>query len=71
MVQKAKDLYTQKGLELDKLKKESASSKDIEKAEIKLKKAYEDYKQFVDKYSVIKDDFEKKMSITCRVNIFI
>lgn len=67
MVQKAKDLYTQKGLEVDKLKKESASPKDIEKAEIKLKKAYEDYKAYVEKYSVIKDDFERKMSITCRV----
>lgn len=67
MVQKAKDLYTQKGLEVDKLKKESASTKDIEKAELKLRKAHEDYKSFVEKYSVIKEDFERKMTITCRV----
>jgi hypothetical protein len=65
-LQKAKDNYTQKGLEYDKLKKENASSKDLEKAEVKFKKAQEDYKNLVEKYSVVKDDFEKKMSISCK-----
>nr|CAD7453199.1 unnamed protein product [Timema tahoe] len=65
-LQKAKDAYTQKGLEFDKLKKENASSKDLEKAETKLKKAQEDYKNLVDKYSTIKEDFEKKMSQACK-----
>nr|CAD7256853.1 unnamed protein product [Timema shepardi] len=65
-LQKAKDAYTQKGLEFDKLKKENASSKDLEKAETKLKRAQEDYKNLVDKYSIIKEDFEKKMSQACR-----
>nr|CAD7403882.1 unnamed protein product [Timema cristinae] len=65
-LQKAKDSYTQKGLEFDKLKKENASSKDLEKAETKLKKAQEDYKNLVDKYSIIKEDFEKKMSQACK-----
>lgn len=69
MVQKAKDLYIQKGLEVDKLKKEAATPKDIEKAESKLKKAFEDYKTFVEKYSVVKEDFEKKMTVTNQVRI--
>lgn len=65
-LQKAKDSYTQKGIELDKLKKESASPKELEKAEQKLKKAQEEYKALVDKYSSVKEDFEKKMSLACR-----
>ncbi|KAJ8918717.1 hypothetical protein NQ315_015037 [Exocentrus adspersus] len=65
-VQKAKDTYVQRGLELERLRKESTSAKEIEKAEQKLKKAQEDYKNFVDKYSSIKEDFEKKMSVTCK-----
>lgn len=66
MVQKTKDLYTQRGVEVDKLKKENSSPKEIEKAEVKLKKSQEDYRTFVEKYGSIKGDFEKKMSVTCR-----
>uniref|UniRef100_A0A1B6C7K9 MHD domain-containing protein n=2 Tax=Clastoptera arizonana TaxID=38151 RepID=A0A1B6C7K9_9HEMI len=65
-LQKAKDIYTQKGIELDKLKKENASPKDLEKAELKLKKAQEDYKTLVDKYSTVKEEFESKMSFACK-----
>lgn len=70
-LQKAKDTYTQKGLEFDKLKKENASPKDLEKAEAKFKKAQEDYKNLVEKYSSIKEDFEKKMYIACKVLLYI
>lgn len=66
MVQKAKDVYNQRGIEVEKLKKENASPKEIEKAEAKLKKAQEDCKSFIEKYGGVKDDFERKMSITCR-----
>ncbi|KAF4533531.1 hypothetical protein B566_EDAN001016, partial [Ephemera danica] len=65
-LQKAKDIYTQKALEFDRLKKENASSKDLEKAEIKFKKAQEEYKTLVDKYSTIKEEFETKMSTSCK-----
>lgn len=68
-LQKAKDVYLQKGGELDKLKKDNASAKDIEKAELKFKKAQDDYKVLVDKYNAVKDDFEKKMTIACKVNL--
>jgi len=54
---------------LDKLRKDNASAKDIEKAELKLKKAQDDYKALVDKYSIVKEEFEKKMSIACKVKI--
>lgn len=67
-LQKAKDIYVQKGGELDKLRKDNASTKDIEKAELKLKKAQDDYKVLVDKYSAVKEDFEKKMTSACKVN---
>ncbi|XP_071438824.1 F-BAR domain only protein 2 isoform X4 [Hetaerina americana] len=63
---KAKDSYVQKGIEYEKLKKENASSREIEKAEAKLKKAQEDYKNLVEKYGSIKEDFERKMSIACK-----
>lgn len=68
-LQKAKDAYVQKGGELDKLRKDNASSKDIEKAELKLKKAQDDYKVLVDKYSAVKEEFEKKMTSACKVKI--
>ncbi|XP_046405165.1 F-BAR domain only protein 2 isoform X1 [Ischnura elegans] len=63
---KAKDSYVQKGIEYEKLKKENASSRELEKAEAKLKKAQEDYKNLVEKYGSIKEDFERKMSIACK-----
>lgn len=68
-LQKAKDSYMQRGIELDKLKKDNASLKELEKAEVKLKKAQEEYKSHVEKYATIKEDFEKKMSCACQVTI--
>ncbi|CAH1393092.1 unnamed protein product [Nezara viridula] len=65
-LQKARDSFTQKGLELDKLKKESASPRELEKAEQKLKKAQEEYKVLVEKYGAVKEDFERKMSLACK-----
>ncbi|CAG9585073.1 unnamed protein product [Danaus chrysippus] len=65
-LQKAKDVYTSKSTELEKLRKENASVKDIEKAEIKIKKLHEDYRQLAEKYNLVKQDFEKKMTQTCK-----
>lgn len=67
-LQKAKESYTSKALELERLKKDNASAKDIEKAELKLKKSCDEYKLIRDKYVPIKKDFEKKMTIACRVS---
>ncbi|CAL7946474.1 unnamed protein product [Xylocopa violacea] len=63
---KAKDMRMQKGLELEKLRKDNASQKELEKAEIKFKKAQEDYKTLVNKYMVIRNDFQAKMTQACR-----
>ncbi|KAK3923074.1 F-BAR domain only protein 2 [Frankliniella fusca] len=68
-LQKAKDSYLQKTLELDRLRKENASPRDLEKAEAKLRKAHEEYKTLVEKYHAIKEEFEKKMITACKVNI--
>lgn len=65
-LQKAKDVYTTKSAELEKLRKDNGSAKDIEKAEVKLKKLHEDYRQLAEKYNLVKQDFEKKMTQTCK-----
>jgi len=66
MVQKVKDIYQLRGQEVEKLKKENSSAKEIEKAEFKFKKSVDDYRTFVEKYGTTKEDFEQKMSITCK-----
>lgn len=63
---KAKDICMQKGVELEKLKKENASQKELEKAEAKFKKAQDDCKSLVEKYTIIRNDFETKMTQACR-----
>nr|XP_012234719.1 PREDICTED: F-BAR domain only protein 2 isoform X3 [Linepithema humile] len=63
---KAKDMCLQKGLELEKLRKDNASQRELEKAEVKFRKAQDDYKALVDKYTVIRNDFEAKMTQACR-----
>ncbi|XP_066157932.1 F-BAR domain only protein 2 isoform X2 [Euwallacea fornicatus] len=65
-VQKSKDVYNQRYLEFERLKKENSSAKDIEKSEQKLKRAHEEYKALVDKYSTVKEEFEKKMSLSVK-----
>ena len=70
-VQKSKDLYSHKAQELEKLRKENGSAKDIEKAETKLKKLQDDYKALMDKHNPIRGEFERKMSLTCRVSFFV
>lgn len=67
-VQKAKDTYTNRVQELEKLKRETGSPKDLEKVEAKLKKQQEDYKALVEKHNPIKTEFEKKMTVTCKVS---
>ncbi|KAG5330661.1 FCHO2 protein, partial [Acromyrmex charruanus] len=56
----------QKRLELEKLRKDNASQRELEKAEGKFKKAQDDYRTLVDKYTVIRNDFEAKMTQACR-----
>lgn len=70
-LQKAKDLYQTKLNETEKLRKDNGSAKDIEKAETKMKKAHDDYKALVEKHNPIKNDFERRMTATCKVIILV
>lgn len=65
-MQKAKEAFNARSIECEKLRRENASSKEIEKAEVKCKKACEEYKLYIDKYSNIREEFEKKMTISCQ-----
>ncbi|KAM8703656.1 hypothetical protein ACLKA7_008306 [Drosophila subpalustris] len=65
-VQKLRDLYASKVLELEKLRKDNGSHKDAEKLESKLKKLQEDYKALLDKHNPIKNEFERRMTQTCK-----
>lgn len=67
-VQKAKDVYQSRLQEVEKLKKENGSAKEIEKAEAKLKKHQEEYRVLAEKHNPIKQEFERRMSVTCKVS---
>ncbi|XP_052274271.1 F-BAR domain only protein 2-like isoform X3 [Dreissena polymorpha] len=62
---KAKELYHTRCLELERLKRENSSPKDIEKSETRYKKAKEDYKTLVDKYAKTREEFQNKMVESC------
>ena len=65
-LQKSKEFYKVKAAELEKVKRETPTPKELEKAETKFRKAQEDYKNLCDKYSNIREDFEKKMVSSCK-----
>ncbi|XP_059621931.1 F-BAR domain only protein 2 isoform X4 [Phlebotomus argentipes] len=65
-VQKAKELYTSRVQEMEKLKKDNCSPKELEKAETKVRKHQEDYKNLVEKHNPIKQEFERRMTTTCK-----
>jgi len=66
LLHKTKGIYKQRCAELEKLKRDNASSKDLEKAESKFRKAQDDYKSLVDKYCLVRDDFERKMTLAAK-----
>ncbi|XP_041861735.1 F-BAR domain only protein 1 [Melanotaenia boesemani] len=61
-LQKSKDGYHAKCLELDRLRKEGAPQKELEKAELKSKKAAESFALCIEKYNRVGGEFEQKMS---------
>jgi len=64
---RSKEVYFQRGVELSKLRKESSTSnRDLERADTKFKKAAEEYRNMVEKYAQLRDDFERKMTVSCR-----
>lgn len=68
-VQKSKDVYMARLADVERLKgAETASAKELEKAETKLRKLSDEYKALWEKHIPIKTDFERKMSLTCKVS---
>ncbi|XP_078071022.1 F-BAR domain only protein 2 isoform X2 [Mustelus asterias] len=65
-LQKSKENYSVKCVEYERLKKEGATQKEVEKAVVKSKKATETYKLYVEKYAAARTDFEQKMTETAR-----
>ncbi|EGW04164.1 FCH domain only protein 2 [Cricetulus griseus] len=65
-LQKSKENYNSKCVEQERLKKEGATQREIEKAAVKSKKATDTYKLYVEKYALAKTDFEQKMTETAQ-----
>ncbi|KAM6156903.1 LOW QUALITY PROTEIN: F-BAR domain only protein 2 [Erethizon dorsatum] len=65
-LQKSKENYNAKCVEQERLKKEGATPREIEKAAVKSKKATDTYKLYVEKYALAKADFEQKMTETAQ-----
>ncbi|XP_075582875.1 F-BAR domain only protein 2 [Pelecanus crispus] len=65
-LQKSKENYNAKCVEQERLKKEGATQREVDKAAIKSKKATDTYKLYVEKYAAFKTDFEQKMAETAQ-----
>ncbi|XP_027739241.1 F-BAR domain only protein 2 isoform X5 [Empidonax traillii] len=65
-LQKSKENYNTKCVEQERLKKEGATQREIDKAAVKSKKATDTYKLYVEKYAAFKTDFEVKMTETAQ-----
>ncbi|XP_034439801.1 F-BAR domain only protein 1 isoform X1 [Hippoglossus hippoglossus] len=61
-LQKSKEGYHGKCFELDRLRKDGAPQKELEKAELKSKKAAESFALSIEKYNRVGGEFEQKMS---------
>nr|XP_028569449.1 F-BAR domain only protein 1 [Podarcis muralis]XP_028569450.1 F-BAR domain only protein 1 [Podarcis muralis]XP_028569451.1 F-BAR domain only protein 1 [Podarcis muralis] len=58
---KAKETYSSRCQELDRLRREGGSQKEIDKAELKSRKAVEALRRAVEKYNAARNDFQQKM----------
>ncbi|KAL7838436.1 hypothetical protein AOLI_G00268400 [Acnodon oligacanthus] len=65
-LQKSKENYNSKTVELERMRKEGATQRDLDKAGVKVKKATEVYKSYVEKYASTKTEFEQKMAETAQ-----
>lgn len=61
LLQKSKENYCMRAVEYERLRKEGVTQKEVEKAELKSKKAAEGLRRAVDKYNLVRQDFELKM----------
>ncbi|XP_060719688.1 F-BAR domain only protein 2 isoform X2 [Tachysurus vachellii] len=65
-LQKSKENYNSKILEQERMRKEGSTQRDLDKAGLKVKKARETYKSYVEKYASTKTEFEQKMEDTAQ-----
>lgn len=65
-LQKSKENYNAKTVDQERLRKEGATQRDLDKAGVKAKKATETYKSYVEKYATAKSEFEQKMAETAQ-----
>ncbi|XP_059404069.1 F-BAR domain only protein 2 isoform X3 [Carassius carassius] len=65
-LQKSKENYVSKTLEQERMRKEGATQRDLDKAGLKVKKATETYKSYVEKYATAKTEFEQRMTETAQ-----
>ncbi|XP_071517141.1 F-BAR domain only protein 2 isoform X2 [Panulirus ornatus] len=65
LAQKARETYSQRCQDLEKVRRDGASPKELEKAEAKLRKAHDEYRTLVEKYNSIREEFEKRMTTSC------
>ncbi|XP_049649970.1 F-BAR domain only protein 2-like isoform X4 [Accipiter gentilis] len=65
-LQKSKENYSAKCVEQERLKKEGATQREVDKAAVKSKKATDTYKLYVEKYAAVKCVFEQKMTETAQ-----
>uniref|UniRef100_A0A8C6UYY2 FCH and mu domain containing endocytic adaptor 2 n=1 Tax=Neogobius melanostomus TaxID=47308 RepID=A0A8C6UYY2_9GOBI len=65
-LQKSKENYNAKTLDQERLRKEGATQRDVDKAGVKAKKATETYKSYVEKYATAKSEFEHRMTETAQ-----
>ncbi|KAM6228521.1 F-BAR domain only protein 2-like [Spheniscus humboldti] len=65
-LQKSKENYNAKCVEQERLKKEGATQREVDKAAVKSKKATDTYKLYVEKYAAVKFVFEQKMTETAQ-----
>ncbi|KGL92593.1 FCH domain only protein 2, partial [Charadrius vociferus] len=65
-LQKSKENYNAKCAEQERLKKEGATKREVDKAAVKSKKATDTYKLYVEKYAAVKSVFEQKMTETAQ-----
>lgn len=63
---KSKENYINKTLEQERMRKEGATQRDLDKAGLKVKKATESYKSYVEKYATAKTEFEQRMTETAQ-----
>uniref|UniRef100_A0A673ZN16 FCH and mu domain containing endocytic adaptor 2 n=1 Tax=Salmo trutta TaxID=8032 RepID=A0A673ZN16_SALTR len=68
-LQKSKENYNAKTVDQERLRKEGATQREVDKAGVKAKKATEAYKGLVEKYAAAKSEFEQKMAETTQAHV--